>query len=76
MNYTCKKEYFVVFLSSFFSGVFLQMFHGSVIDHPTKYSSNVYFVCNPKVDVPKPVMEHVKVGTNQAHFKVETKYAC
>ncbi|XP_052705876.1 uncharacterized protein LOC128181494 [Crassostrea angulata] len=57
-------------------GVFLQMFHGSVIDHPTKYSSNVYFVCNPKVDVPKPVMEHVKVGTNQAHFKVETKYAC
>ncbi|XP_022289609.2 uncharacterized protein LOC111101417 [Crassostrea virginica] len=57
-------------------GVFLQMFHGSVVDHPTKYSSNVYFICNPKVDVPKPVMEHVKAGTNQAHFRIETKYAC
>ncbi|XP_062570824.1 uncharacterized protein LOC134232862 [Saccostrea cucullata] len=57
-------------------GVFLQMFHGSVIDHPTKYSSNVYFICNPKVDVPKPIMEHVKADTNQGHFRVETKYAC
>lgn len=76
MNYTCKKRVICCIFVFFFSGVFLQMFHGSVIDHPTKYSSNVYFVCNPKVDVPKPVMEHVKVGTNQAHFKVETKYAC
>ena len=58
------------------SGVFLQMYHGDVINHWQKYMSNIYIVCDKTATEVKPMFEHIKSDISQAHFKIKTKQVC
>ncbi|XP_063425949.1 uncharacterized protein LOC134709733 [Mytilus trossulus] len=57
-------------------GVFMQMYHGDVINHYQKYMSNIYIVCDKTATEVKPMFEHIKSDISQAHFKIKTKQVC
>ncbi|KAL3847433.1 hypothetical protein ACJMK2_018342 [Sinanodonta woodiana] len=65
----------------FQDGIFLQAYYGTVVNHFSRMSSNVYFICNQfnkksKATAEMPTFEHVKASINQAHFRFETSHAC
>ena len=59
-----------------FLGVFMQMYHGDVVNHWQKYMSNIYIICDKTASQPKVLFEHVKADISQAHFKIFTKQVC
>ncbi|XP_064614734.1 uncharacterized protein LOC135478977 [Liolophura sinensis] len=60
----------------FGDGVYLAQYHGQSLNHIARYSSHLYFVCNPNVTMETPIFEHIHDDLKQAHFKIFTKYAC
>lgn len=56
-------------------GAYLAAYNGSPVSNVVDYSTHIYLICDSTQQMSAPVYEHTN-PTYQAHFSINTKFAC